>query len=95
MAAYWDTDSIVRRAVSHQALRYGFGLDDTPTWQLSDGVQDCFMKSGYWSDGAGHTQQCVVAFAPNDTQIAAFVNSPISMNTIQGVVAGPLSANIA
>lgn len=95
MSAYWDGDGIVRKSASHQALRYNFGLDDTKEWQLSDGVQDCFMKSGYWSDGMSRTQQCSVTFAPNDTLIAVFVNSPIASTNIPSIVERHLQANIS
>ena len=94
MATYWRSDNIVPQRVARQALRAGFGLDEIQTWQFSGKIQDCFTKSGYWADGTGHTQQCVVAFAPDDTEIAAFVNSPISLNTIRGVLETNLQANI-
>jgi hypothetical protein len=95
MATYWQGDAIVPQRVARQALRYGFGLDERQGWQLSGDIQDCFTKGGYWDTGGGRTQQCVVAFAPDDTVIAAFVNSPIAGNTIQGIVQTHLRANIA
>ena len=95
MAAYWQSDAIVPRNVAHQSLGYGFGLDANAAWQFSGASQDCFTKSGFWADGMGRTQQCVVAFGPNDTQVAAFVNSPMPGDTINGIVLAQLQANIA
>ena len=85
MAAYWQSDAIVPQSVRAAGTPHGFGLDEMQSWQFSGKTQDCFTKSGYWADKPGHTQQCVVAFAPNDTEVAAFVNSPIAGNTIRGI----------
>lgn len=95
MAAYWQGEAIMPRNVARQSLGHGFGVDANAAWQFSGKTQDCFMKSGFWADGMGRTQQSVVAFAPNDTEIAAFVNSPVPANTISGIVSSCLSANIA
>lgn len=94
MNTYWRSDAIVRKTIANRALRDGFGLDDPNGWQFHNGRPDCFMKGGYWSDDAGKTQQCVVAFAPRGVEIAVFVNSPIMDNNVSGIVAGQLAANL-
>lgn len=94
MNTYWRSDAIVPKTVARRALRAGFGVDDPDGWQFHKRQPDCFMKGGYWSDGAGKTQQCVVAFAPRNVEIAVFVNSPITNSNIFRIVANQLAANL-
>jgi Beta-lactamase len=95
MNTYWQSDAIVPLSIARRALGDGFGLDGTQGWQIFQNRQDCFMKSGYWSDGMGRTQQCVVAFAPRDIELAVFVNSPVPGNNIAGVVSDHLRTSLA
>jgi Beta-lactamase len=95
MNTYWQSNAIVPRSVARRALSDGFGLDGMQNWQVFLNRQDCFMKGGYWSDGMGRTQQCIVAFAPQDIELAVFVNSPVPNNNIAGIVSDHLSTSIA
>jgi CubicO group peptidase (beta-lactamase class C family) len=92
MNTFWQSDAIVPKAVARQALRDGFAIDEQQRPANRD--PDCFLKSGYWSHGGGQTEQCVIAFAPNDIEIAVFVNSPIPDTNIHNITSNLLRQHI-
>lgn len=94
MNTFWQSNAIVPQTVARRALREGLTGEDPWPFQFHRGKPDCFMKGGYWSDGAGKTTQCVVVFAPSNVEIAVFVNSPIPGNNITGYVANRLAQNL-
>jgi hypothetical protein len=50
-----------------------FGIDiavDTPAGKL-------YNKNGLWMDGAGHTEQSLAYFLPEDMEMVLLVNSPV------------------
>ena len=66
--------SIVSTSKAQGCLDNYFGLDqilDSPAGKL-------YNKNGGWGDGIGRTEQCVAYFLPNNTEVAIFVNSPVS-----------------
>jgi Beta-lactamase len=94
MNTFWQSDAIVPKSVARSALRAGLGVEAPSSWQLFRGVPDCFIKSGYWSDNANDTQQCVVAFAPGNIELAIFVNSPVPSTNVRNVAAWHMLKNI-
>ncbi len=66
--------TIVPATRAQYCLDNYFGLDqilDSPAGKL-------YNKNGGWGDGAGDTEQCVAYFMPDNTEVALFVNSPVS-----------------
>jgi hypothetical protein len=92
MNTFWQSDAIVPKSVARKALRDSFGIDEQHRAGNRD--PDCFLKSGYWSHGGGQTEQCVVAFAPQDIEIAVFVNSPIPDNNIHRITSDLLRLHL-
>jgi Beta-lactamase len=89
METFRSTSNIVPRALARQALTSGLGLEPFDWWQRDSWAQpDCMTKSGYWSDADydGHTQQCIVAYAPPNYTLAVFVNSSILPPVTPGVL---------
>ncbi|BCM88981.1 hypothetical protein IAD21_00823 [Abditibacteriota bacterium] len=74
MATFRTKGTIVSPTKAQYCLDNYFGLDqilDSPAGKL-------YNKNGGWGDGIGRTEQCVSYFMPNNTEVAIFVNSPVS-----------------
>jgi hypothetical protein len=95
MNTFWQSNAIVPQTVARRALEAGLVCEAPWGFQMHRGTTDCFMKGGYWSDGEKRTNQCVAVFAPQNVEIAVFVNSPIPNNYITGMVARRLAENLS
>jgi CubicO group peptidase (beta-lactamase class C family) len=73
MGTFRRSGSIVTPARAQAMLDAGYGIDVIQSTPLGN----LYGKNGGWADGAGHTEQCVAFFLPEDMELAVFVNSPI------------------
>jgi CubicO group peptidase (beta-lactamase class C family) len=91
MGTFRRKGTIVSTARAQQILDQGLGLDvvdDTPAGRLYD-------KNGRWRNN-GNTEQSLMMFLPDDTEVGVFVNSPIGANaaSLRGTIRAAFDASV-
>ena len=74
MSTFRRSGTIMSQADAQTMLDDGFGLN----WTVTTLLGTYYAKIGNWDDGAGHMEQSIAFFLPQQMELVLFVNSPIA-----------------
>jgi Beta-lactamase len=81
MGTFRRTNAILTPVQAQNMLDAGFGIDfsnGAPSMKTQLGL--VYVKSGFWSNPAGNTEQGVLFYLPQDMELVVLVNSAIGPN---------------
>ncbi|HWH10204.1 MAG TPA: serine hydrolase domain-containing protein [Solirubrobacteraceae bacterium] len=73
MGTFRRSGSIMPAAQAQTMLGDGFGID----LLLSTPLGELYNKNGLWEDGAGHVEQSLAYFLPENMELVVLTNSPV------------------
>jgi len=74
MSTFRRSGTIMSPTDAQTMLDDGFGLN----WIVPTPLGKYYAKIGNWDDGAGHMEQSIAFFLPQEMELVLFVNSPIA-----------------